>query len=67
MNNKDLQDIFDGLRKPPDFLEDPDLRIDQFGYIIERYSHGADHSYGWRVDDQGKVIGNMAGKPPIMG
>ena len=67
MNDKDPQEIFGKLGMHPDFPEDPDLRIDYFGFIVERHSHGAAHSFGWRVDDQDRIIGNVAGKPPLMG
>ena len=67
MMSETTQDIFDGLRKHRDFLGDPDIRLDEFGYIIERHSHGAVHSFGWRVDQDGRVVGNMVGKSPLMG
>ena len=61
------QEIFNTRPRPPEFPDDPDLRLDCFGFIVERHSHGADHSLGWRVDEKGRVIGNLAGKPPLMG
>ena len=59
--------IFDNLQKEPAFPDDPDLRIDSVGFTIERHSHGADHFFGWRVDERGRVIGIMVNKKPQMG
>ena len=53
--------------KDPTFPADPDLRIDSFGFIIQRHSHGAAHSFGWLLDERGRVIGNIANKKPQMG
>lgn len=57
--------MFDRLRKHPEFPDDPDLRLDDVGFVVERHSHGAIHSFGWRVE-KCRVIGNVAGKPPLM-
>ena len=35
MNNNSVQEIFDGLRKHPEFPDDPDLRLDDVGFIVE--------------------------------
>ena len=67
MCNKTIDDIFDGLKKHPVFHDDPDLRLDHYGYLIERQSYGASHSFGWRVTAQGWVIGNVVGTRPLMG
>ena len=66
MTNKSTEEVFDGLRKHPDFVNDPDLRLDDFEFIVERHSHRSDHAFGWQIE-KGKVIGNLVGKPPQMG
>ena len=67
MKNNSAQEIFDGLRKHPEFRDDPDLRLDDVGFIVERHSYGAVPSFGWRVAENGTVLGNIAGKLPLMG
>lgn len=62
----EAQGVFDTLDPHPDFKEDPDLRCDAFGFIVERHSYCTAHSFGWRIED-GKVIGNIAGRKPKMG
>ena len=47
--------------------DDDDMRLDEFGYLIERQSYGAFNSFGWSVNPAGQVVGNMAGRKPVMG
>ena len=47
--------------------DDDDMRLDEFGYLIERQSYGASNSFGWNVNSAGQVVGNMAGRKPVMG
>ena len=61
-----IQEKFESLEKHPNFPEDPDFRCDDYRFIIERHSYGADNSFGWRVEENGKVVGNMVGKMPLM-
>lgn len=65
--SESIQDVFDGLPTHPDFPCDPDIRLDEFGDIVERHSHGAVHSFSWGVDENGRAIGNIVGKPSLTG
>ena len=44
-----------------------DMRLDDFGYLIHRQSYREANSFGWSVNPSGQVVGNMAGREPVMG
>ena len=62
-----VQKIFDNLEISKRYPDDPDLRVGDCGYIVERHSYGADHSFGWKVAESGDVISNFFGTYPRIG
>ena len=63
----DLAAIFNAQPRHEQFLDDDDLRCDIQGFIVHRQSYGEPTTFGWRVDDHGRVLGNLIREPPIMG
>ena len=66
MTDPAIRKIFDELRQCPDIPSDPNLRLDKFGFIVERHTHAECRALGWYVEN-GKVKSNLVGKPPLMG
>ena len=66
MSDNSEERVWNGLRRVPGHEADNDLRLDAYGYPIERRSFEASNSFGWRVAD-GEAIGNLVGKLPAMG
>ena len=69
MTCQEAMDVFDARSRPTDLAlrDDDDMRLDDFGYLIERQSYGASNSFGCSVNPAGQVAGNIAGRKPVMG
>ena len=69
MTHQEAMDVFDARPRPTQLAlrDDDDLRRDEFGYIIHRQSYGEPNSFGWTVNPTRQVVGNMAGRMPVMG